>query len=466
MTEGDSPAARLRLLAYVPHLERLGVRCRVFASRPPKYFTGTHEHVSRPWLSRSFTEIHGLQVQELNRYRDLLEAMSADVIYLQRDLQQPAWSRLDAIVPLFHDRVVFDFDDAIYAQSEEHARKLDRILASATKVIASTPALEGYARRLHDRTVVIPTPIDTERYTPAPERAANDPPVIGWIGTAGNLAYLREVLPSLEKVASTHRFRLRVMANEAAESEKPHLSGAPCEFVPWSEEGELPFLRSLDVGIMPLPDTEWTRGKAGFKLIQYMACGVPTVASPVGFNVDVVGTDGGCGVLAATHEEWASALSSLVSDGERRRAMGERGRARVAEKFDMRLHAATLARVLREAAAGSGFGGLTRGAPVVVVDREDSARARELVRQGREVVVVLDPEAVGDAPARFVKEGIVFVNVFGPKRPFFGAERAFELLRAFFARHAGSFERVEVVAGVPHAAAAPRAARDGGLRIA
>src|SRR5262249_46570393 len=150
------------------HLEREGIEPLVLPSRPPKHFTGTHAHVARPWLARSFSEIAGLLEQERHRYLDFLAAADCDLVYLQRDLQQDSWSRLDEIAPLFHDRIVFDFDDAIYmrpshrfGELEDAAqqKKIEGICALASRVIVATPFLEEWAKKHNARVSVIPTPI-------------------------------------------------------------------------------------------------------------------------------------------------------------------------------------------------------------------------------------------------------------------------------------------------------------------
>jgi glycosyltransferase involved in cell wall biosynthesis len=451
---GQSPAARLRVLAHLPYLEAHGIRATVHVSRPAKFFAGFHKHLSRPWLSRSFREIHGLLEQERARYHDLVAAMDADVIYVQRELQEPGWSRLESILPVFHDRVVFDFDDAIFA-SEDFRQRLDQVVTAASTVVVSTPFLEEYVRGIHGRVHRIPTPIDLEAFTPPPAPPANPKPVIGWIGTGANLRYLRQILPALERLAAREPFVLRVMTSEVPSAERPRLVGAPCELSTWSLERELPFLHSLDVGIMPLEDSTWTRGKAGFKLIQYMACGIATVSSPVGFNLGVVGPEGQCGLYAATESEWVEKLAALLRDPSRRRLLGRAGRERVSDRFDIRKHAATLARTLREVATRPDLGALRpdgcaprSGRPLLYVADLDTAtpevhqavaRARSLAGAGQQPLIVTHSTA--DRPAREVEGDALVVRLVPPR--FLTRDPARRTFAAFLARHGHEISRVE-----------------------
>jgi glycosyltransferase involved in cell wall biosynthesis len=168
---------------------------------------------------------------------------------------------------------------------------------------------------------------------------------VGWIGSPSTQEYLRHIGPALARFCAETGGRVQAIGVE----ERFQLEGVPLEAVPWSKETELAALQALDVGIMPLADSPWERGKCGFKLIQYMACGLPVVASPVGANREIV-IDGETGALAATQDEWVSALKSLAGDAARRRRMGEAGRARVVSGYSLQAVAPRLAALLRRAA--------------------------------------------------------------------------------------------------------------------
>jgi glycosyltransferase involved in cell wall biosynthesis len=197
---------------------------------------------------------------------------------------------------------------------------------------------------------VLPTTLCTREFVPPAEPPRNPRPVIGWAGTSGNLFYLRQIAPALRELAARADFVLRVVCNRVDPADLDGLPPGNLEFVEWRPDGEVARIQAFDVGIMPLADDEWAAGKAGFKLIQYMACGVPFVGSPVGANPEVGGPDGECGHWAADHEAWVERLGALLADPARRAALGTAGRERAVRRFDRSVHAPGLAAILREAA--------------------------------------------------------------------------------------------------------------------
>jgi len=365
---GLSPAARFRVIQYLPYLRQAGIVPVVRPSRPSKYFEhGRGMRRVYDWcgsrVAGAVARI-GLKLQVASRLHDLAMAGDADVVVLQRDLQASDQSRLDELLLYFNDKIVFDYDDAIFVRPSWERQGVDddltheglrtktrRLVSMASHVVASTPALADFARRSNSHVSVIPTPIDITRYRPAPNRPPNAPPVIGWMGTSGNLHYLRGLRPVLEDLARRHRFVLRVVCNDVPAVFHPRLANGVCEFRIWSMRREVEELQRFDIGLMPLDDDAWTRGKAGFKIITYLACGVPCVASPVGFNPTALGPAGACGLYASSPEQWHASLDLLLSDIEARQAMGRRGRERAVARFDVRRHAARWIEVLHEVAA-------------------------------------------------------------------------------------------------------------------
>lgn len=252
-------------------------------------------------------------------------------------------------------RLAFDFDDAILyrdpargrPESYLRRRRFLRAMRGADLVTAGNESLAVLARDGGAEDVVVaPTPIDTNRYAPAPgprePRGAGFR--AGWIGSRSTRAYLAVVAAPLREFV-----RRRPGAVVAVMADRPprELDGLPVEFTPWSEHAEVPFLRSLDAGLMPLTDDVWSRGKCGFKLLQYMACGVPALASPVGVNV-AIAEGGEAARLAADDAAWVAALTSLADDAAAARDLGARGRAAVEARWSARVlgprFAAALAR--------------------------------------------------------------------------------------------------------------------------
>jgi len=186
---------------------------------------------------------------------------------------------------------------------------------------------------------ILPTAVDTGFYhvRPLPER-----PCIGWIGSFGNLGYLERIAPALAEVV-----RCFPGASIAVCSERPpHLPGLPVKYVPWSAAAEDDFLASLTVGLMPLEDGPWERGKCSFKMLQYMAAGRPCVVSPVGMNRDIL-AQGEIGLAAATPEQWVRAISSILADRPGAEQLGTAARALAQSRYSLGALAPRLARLIR-----------------------------------------------------------------------------------------------------------------------
>lgn len=248
---------------------------------------------------------------------------------------------------------VFDFDDSVWIRYRSLANVFWSYLRCPGKtavtcrlarhVMAGNDTLAEYARRHAPAVSVVPTTIDTDLYVPPP--AKRDPGVvIGWMGsysTGPYLELLRAVLPRLAR-----RFRFRFLAVGAREFE---VDGVDIEVRPWRLETELQDLGQLDIGVMPLPDAPWERGKCGLKALQYMALGVPAVVSPVGVNRSII-AHGRNGLLADTEEDWERELGRLLADESLRRRLGHGGRLTVERDFSARVHAPRVASILRGAA--------------------------------------------------------------------------------------------------------------------
>ncbi|MCG3134852.1 MAG: hypothetical protein HMLKMBBP_02256 [Planctomycetes bacterium] len=275
----------------------------------------------------------------------------ADLVLLSRKL----FSGIEtALLRRSAKRLAFDFDDAVCFRDSTRGRpkslvrrrRFSHVVRSADVVTAGNPYLASLATECGARSVVVaPTPVDTDRYTPGP--APRGGFRVGWIGSRSTRPYL-----SIAEAAVCAFVRATPGASFAVMADCPPsgFDGVPVEFTRWSEESEVPFLRSLHAGIMPLPDDPWTRGKCGFKLLQSMACGTPVVASPVGVNADIVGA--ACGRLASSGAEWIGALSALAADPARARAMGAAGRAEAEARWSSAVlgprFAAALAAAARE----------------------------------------------------------------------------------------------------------------------
>lgn len=317
----EAPSFRHRLRSALPALEAAGWRCRV--DKLP------HRRYVRRVVERR-REIAAA---------DLLVIAKVNLALGEGGLVR-RWAR----------RIVFDFDDAIWLRkprrlgeaphrSRVRERKFGDTCRRADLAVAGNGFLAAEAERqvgsraarTPPRIEVVPTPVDVARY-PASPPAGRRGRTLVWIGLPENLVYLEPVRPALARLAVRYPdLVLRVVS-----SEFPDWPEVPIERVPWSEAGEVDALATAGVGLMPLTDDEWSRGKCAFKLLQYMAAGLPCVASPVGANREAI-ADGESGLLAAGDEGWERALAALLDSPELRARMGEAGRERAERLYDRRV---------------------------------------------------------------------------------------------------------------------------------
>ena len=340
-----APGQRYHIEQWAPQLRRAGVQVTLssFLSRRGMDLLYEPGHVP----AKAQQVLRGY----LKRLVDALFPGSVDVIFVYREaaLLGPAWIEL---VLSLRRPLVFDFDDAIYLADTSQANAWSRGLKSVTKVeticrvarhvTVGNEFLAGYAKDRARGVTVIPSTIDTDVYQIQP-RARNRVPVIGWTGSVTTLPYLMALIPALRRLREKQEFELRVIGP------KVDIEGLAVHCVPWQAGTEPDDLRALDVGLMPLPDDEWSRGKCGMKALQYMALGIPAVVSPVGVNTTIV-RDGVNGFYACTEEEWIDRIALLLEDEPLRRSLGQEARRTVEESYSARAHAPRMAQVLREAA--------------------------------------------------------------------------------------------------------------------
>jgi glycosyltransferase involved in cell wall biosynthesis len=289
------------------------------------------------------------------RMQVMLNRRDFHVVWIEKEALPylPLWleSTLLSGVPY-----VLDYDDAVFHNYDQHSMapvrwfygsRLDRLMAKASLVVCGNQYLADRAHRAGAPWVeLLPTVIDLERY---PVSALTISPVgdsvlrIVWIGSPTTAQYLQILAKPLQQLSQRLNFVLRVIGAEV------QLPGVQVEYVPWTESTEVQSIAAGHVGVMPLQDSPWERGKCGYKLIQYMACGLPVVASPVGVNADIVEV-GLNGYLAITNEEWVSTLELLLTQANLRQSMGKSGRAKVEAQYCIQQTGPELAELLKQAA--------------------------------------------------------------------------------------------------------------------
>jgi glycosyltransferase involved in cell wall biosynthesis len=338
------PSSRLRMGQFVPLLQAAGATVRSEPFFDDAYLAGFFGkgRQSRTAGMRGYAQ----------RMR-LLAGVRADLAWVERELFPFLPGTFERALAWRGIPYVVDMDDAVFHRYDSRAgpvirrllgRKLDPLMRGAAAATMGNPYLVDYARRQGTPQVVeIPTVVDPDRYPILP--APSGPRLrLGWIGTPDNARYLDIVAEALRRLEPSIPVTLvTIGAPEIADLPVPQ------EAHSWSENSEGPLLAGIDVGVMPLVDNPYERGKCGYKLIQYMAAGRAVIGSPVGVNVDIVTPE--CGLLASTVEEWMEAIATLARDPERRVAMGRAGRDRVERHYARDVVATKLIQLFEEVMA-------------------------------------------------------------------------------------------------------------------
>ncbi len=340
-------SSRLRLFQYEGCLLDRGVECERAPLFSDQYLGNLYEQKGKALsgVSRSY----GLRVKARRAFG------GHDLIWIEKEaLPWIPWAIERLVLPRGVPFAV-DFDDAVFHRYDLHrsrfvrsllGQKLDRLMAAATLVTAGNEYLADRARRAGAAWVeIVPTVVDAAAYSPSGLDRRTGTPVIGWIGSPSTWdAYMVPMMPLLTGVAQAEAARIRAVGSGIGGDAHPVL-----DRLPWTEQTEVARIQEMDIGIMPLTDTPWSRGKCGYKLIQYMACGLPVIASPVGVNCEIV-EDGVNGFLAESEAEWQAALTRLLRDPDLRRRMGQAGRAKVEARYSLQVWGPRVADILIKAA--------------------------------------------------------------------------------------------------------------------
>jgi glycosyltransferase involved in cell wall biosynthesis len=338
-------SSRLRMLQYIPALEAAGIHVDAAPLLDDGYVSDLYSgRISPARIFRAY----------VRRLWILWTARGYELTWLEKEFFPwlPAWfERL--LVPR-RTPLVIDYDDAVFHRYDQHrswlvrrllGRKIDRVMRRADMVIVGNDYLAERARAARAAQVEwLATVVDLQRYPARAIKKTSDDVIIGWIGSPATAHYLHLVAGALVAVASRHAIRCIAIG-----ARPDQVSGTPFEAWPWSEPTEVSMLYQFDIGIMPLPNEPWEQGKCGYKLIQYMACGLPVVASPVGVNKEIV-QQGETGELAGGAAEWVQAIERLVVNAALRGRMGAAGRRRVEATYSIQAQARCLTELLRSAA--------------------------------------------------------------------------------------------------------------------
>jgi glycosyltransferase involved in cell wall biosynthesis len=360
----EGAGCRFRIAQYVPALEAAGIQVTISPFFTREFFElvyrkGHHVRKAVLFAQRALKRLHLLSLRR-----------QFDILYIYRE----AFPVGPAVIETLLARtpgvaIVYDFDDAVYLPNTSDANraiaalkwpgKVKSIVGRSDGVIAGNEYLAAWARQHSDAVRVIPTCVDTEKFVPRLPAEARDPrakaggfqpsdPVVGWIGTPTTVPYLLSLQSILQEVARAHRFVLRVCGAGA----DVRIPGVKVDNVPWTLDAEVSLFNTCDVGVYPLSDDEWSRGKCGFKAIQFMACGVPVVAAPVGVNREII-HDAANGLLASTPAEWIEKLGRLLSNASLRAGLGAAGRQTIEAQYSLKANAPKMVTAINEAVASA-----------------------------------------------------------------------------------------------------------------
>ena len=241
-------------------------------------------------------------------------------------------------LPYFFERLLLkkkyicDFDDAFHLRYENlkilkifYKNKFSSLITNASLIFAGSDYLYNYSLKYNHNTVLLPTSVDINRYKNIPLKKKKF--TIGWIGSPSTARYLSNLNKVFIKLSKLIDFRLMIIGGEA-----PMLPNIDISQLEWTLDSEIELINIMDVGIMPLNNNEWEKGKCSYKLIQYMACEIPVIASPVGFNLVVIDHEVN-GYLADNEEQWIKYILNLYNSKDLRTAFGKKGRIKVTDNF-------------------------------------------------------------------------------------------------------------------------------------
>lgn len=330
-----SPGQRFRCEQYLNVLQERGFEIQysnIISEKDDNVFYSKGKYPHKAWiLVKSFYK----------RLTDIRKAKKFDIVFIYREAFMLGTTFFERLLQSRKALIVFDFDDAIWLNdtSEGNANldwlkkpsKTASIIKIADLVLAGNSYLANYAKLFNPRIEVMPTTIDTNYHKRIIGIQKKSSICIGWTGTSTTLKHFETIIPVLKKIKELfgEKIYFKVIVNFPY-----RLAELKIEATQWSAEKEIEDLTEIDIGIMPLPDDEWSKGKCGFKGLQYMALEIPTIMSPVGVNSEII-NDGENGFLASTEEDWINKLSLLIEDEDLRVKLGKAGQKTVEDNYSV-----------------------------------------------------------------------------------------------------------------------------------
>lgn len=335
----ENASTRHRLYKYVRHISEKEIDFDIFPPTDPT----TYQRFFVPW--EKWGQYRYFILVFLGRFRAIWRSPKYDAVFVQREILSEFFYDPPFFIFalwLLNRNIIYDVDDAIWIFPPHSVRSASRMLNTLTRwrfywnvrlskgVIVSTEYISDYVKKINRNVKVVPTLVDVEDF-PVREHTESGPVIIGWTGGPGNLVFLKSVEKPLAGLALKYPIKLRVISSRTIV-----MDGIDVDFVPWDKATEATYISSFDIGIMPLPENDYTKGKGGFKILEYMAAGLPSVISPVGVNAHIIQNNTN-GFFAKDDQEWVDTLSTLIEDASLRKKMGTEARAFVSGHYDYKI---------------------------------------------------------------------------------------------------------------------------------
>lgn len=329
-----SPSQRYRFEQYFSFLEANGFSCHL------SYIINEKDDATFYSEGKWINKTRILLKSFLHRIGDTLNYGEFDIVFVQREAIMVGLNVFEKLIKGSGAKFIFDFDDSIWLMDTSSAnkklewlknpQKTSRNIKLADLVFAGNEYLANYAKSFNPNVWVVPTTIDTDKFFPL-EKNNEGVVNIGWSGSITTIKHFESSLSVLRELKTKYKNKIKFTVMGDPNYNLPELE---IKGVAWSSETEPKIINSFDIGIMPLPDDEWAKGKCGLKGLSYMACGVPSVMSPVGVNNEII-QNGINGFLASNHNEWVHCLSLLIESAELRNKLGNAGRKTVIDKYSV-----------------------------------------------------------------------------------------------------------------------------------
>ena len=343
LTSGKNvPSSRFRIRQHREPLQQLGINVREYIPLISKYASiqGTSNAAKQKSSRSMFILKKGIKIA--TRLHGLIGSWKADITWLERELL-PGYLTIE---PLLKRPFIFDVDDAIWSGKPFGESAAIRIAKRADVIIAGNSYIAEWFSQYVKRIQIVPTAIDIERFVPKLPQDIKPYGhfTIGWTGSNSNLKYLYEIENPLHEFIKTHNAELLIISDQPPAF--AHIPPDRIKYIPWSPAFEVKAVQQMDVGLMPLPLNDWTRGKCSFKMLQYMACGIPVIVSPVGMNNDILSM-GSVGLSADNNGDWYDGLDYLYNHPDKAYQLGSTGRMIAEKHFSKEKIAAELSRIFK-----------------------------------------------------------------------------------------------------------------------